>query len=143
MSFTLSITSILCYTCFLPTNIESPRQSKRILWRTISFGSSGLFQLFRISPYPKYCNKNIIDIMALPIVIDSLVRFRVNLLWIYNIFCTWSEFDASFAASIAGGASYLARSDRQFSLSHLREELDMNIIWISTIIGIMGLLKTS
>ena len=40
----------------VPTNIESPRQSNSILWRTISFGSSGLFQLFRMWPYPKYWN---------------------------------------------------------------------------------------
>ena len=84
--FLISVTSILFYICFLPTNIESPRQSKRILWRTISFGSSGLFQLLRISPYPKYCNKNnVIGIIAIQILIDNNLVFlscRINLILI-------------------------------------------------------------
>ena len=41
---------------------------------------------------------------------------------------TCNELDSSFAASWAGGASYLARSARQFSLSHLEKKFLSSMI---------------
>ena len=91
----------------LPTNIESPRQSNSILWRTISFGSSGLFQLFRMWPYPKYWNiifnqdnymqdKSKYNIK----IYGYLIQIKSHC-WILT--CNWVV--SSVAASIAGGAS--------------------------------------
>ena len=114
---------------FLPTNIESPRQRRSILWRTTSFGSSGLFQLFRMSPYPIYYKQFNYN-SNYPFLRENNSH---DIKWISGrkFFLTCNELDSSLATSIAGGASYLERSARQFSLSHLENFIqEMYRCWI-------------